>query len=325
MAKQSNQKLKLLYLLKILFERTDEQSGLTITQLSAELAKYNISAARKSLYDDIESLRLFGVDVRVKRDRYVRYYLARRELSYTELRYVVDALNRFEALFPGTSNELISKFVKLHGGKECAFLDSIADPLYKTPKAVYDDLGKNIQLLDAAISNQKMISCKQFAWNSLKQRTFVNGGKRLNITPIRLVCEEKYFLYAYDGKSVARYDVDTLIDVEILSDKAAPFDEYRELLSDPRYDVEYENVRLECNNSFAGEVFLKFGLGVTVLSNREDCFEISVKVKLDAKFFEWLFVNAKYVCVVSPERVRDIYRQKLLLALDNLDSIDRQG
>ena len=49
MAKQSNQKLKLLYLVKILFEKTNEQTGLTITQLSAELAKYNISASPQRL------------------------------------------------------------------------------------------------------------------------------------------------------------------------------------------------------------------------------------------------------------------------------------
>ena len=76
MAKQSNQKLKLLYLLKILIENTDENTGLTITQISNELAKYNISAARKSLYDDLELLRVFGIDIKFKRDRYVRYYIA---------------------------------------------------------------------------------------------------------------------------------------------------------------------------------------------------------------------------------------------------------
>ena len=322
MAKQSNQKLKLLYLLKILFDSTDEQTGLTITQLSAELAKYNISAGRKSLYDDIESLRLFGVDVKVKRDRYVRYYIAKREFSMTELRYVVDALNSFDAIYPCASYELTSKLVKLHGGKERAFSDNLTEPLYKTPKAVYDELRKNIELLNVAISNQKMISCKQFVWNSFKQRVFINDGKPLSVTPIRLVCEERYILYAYDGKCVSRYDVDSLINMEILKDDAAPYDEYRELLSDPRYDVEYENVRLECDNFFAGEVFVRFGLGVTVLSNREETFEISVKVKLDDKFFAWLFVNAKHVRVVSPERVKDFYKQKLLLAIDN---IDRQG
>ena len=46
MAKQSNQKLKLLYLLKILIENTDENTGLTITQISNELAKYNVKYMR---------------------------------------------------------------------------------------------------------------------------------------------------------------------------------------------------------------------------------------------------------------------------------------
>lgn len=318
MAKQSNQKLKLLYLLKILFERTDEQSGLTIAQLSAELAKYNISAARKSLYDDIEYLRVFGVDVKVKRDRYVRYYIAKREFSSVDLRYVVDALNSFEALSPSASFELTSKFVKLHGVKR-VYSDNIAEPPYKTPKAVYEELNNNIELANVALSNQKKVSFKRFAWNSLKQRTFLDEGARLTVTPIRVVCEGKYILYAYDGKSIVCYDIDSLIDMKVSGENAAHFDEYRELLSDPRYDVEYENVRLECDNSFAGEVFLKFGLGVTVLASREECFEITVKVKLDAHFFAWLFENAKSVRIVSPERVRDMYKQKLLLALDNVD------
>ena len=71
MAKQSNQKLKLLYLLKILIENTDENTGLTITQISNELAKYNVSAARKSLYDDLELLRVFGIDIKLLAHYYI--------------------------------------------------------------------------------------------------------------------------------------------------------------------------------------------------------------------------------------------------------------
>lgn len=317
MAKQSNQKLKLLYLIKILFEKTDSQTGLTITQLSAELAKYNISAARKSLYDDIESLRLFGLDIGVRRDKYVKYYIAKRDITVVELQFVIDALNEFDAISPSASYELIDKFLRLYGVKTHSCLEHVSEPIYKTPKKVYDELGNNIELLDNAIQQRKKILCRQFVWNSQKQRTLADGGEYLKLTPIRLICDGKYFLYAYDGKSVLMYDVNTLIDVEVLSENAAAFDEYAELLADPRYDAEYDNVRLECSNSFAGEVFLKFGLGVTVLSNRENFFEISIKVKLDGDFFAWLFNNAKYVRIVSPERVRNMYKDKLLLALDN--------
>ena len=61
--KQSNQKLKLLYLLKILSEKTDEEHKMTVPQMIQELEKYGISAERKSIYDDIEALRFFGLDI----------------------------------------------------------------------------------------------------------------------------------------------------------------------------------------------------------------------------------------------------------------------
>ena len=53
MAKSSNQKLKLLYLIKILSEKTDENHCLSAQRLIDELAKYDIKAERKSIYDDI--------------------------------------------------------------------------------------------------------------------------------------------------------------------------------------------------------------------------------------------------------------------------------
>lgn len=318
MAKQSNQKLKLLYLLKILIENTNENIGLTITQISTELAKYNISAARKSLYDDLELLRVFGIDIKFKRDRYVRYYIAKRDISSVELKYMIDALSSFDALSPSASYALATKLVKIYGGKKYISSDLLDEPFYKTPKIVFEELGKNIELLEQAISSGKKVYCRRFEWNSLKQRTVFNDGTRLLITPIRLICDEKYILYAYDGNNVVIYDVDSLVDVELSNENCEPRDTYQKLFEDQMFNFEYENVRLEFNNSFAGEVFRKFGLGVTVLSSRDDNFEISLKVKLDGDFFAWLFNNAKHVRVIAPVRVIDIYRERLLLALDNL-------
>ena len=77
-------------------------------------------------------------------------------------------------------------------------------------------------------------------------------------------------------------------------------------------------LRLEIANSFANDVFTKFGLGVTVLSSRDEVFEISVKVRVNSELFAWLFKNAKYVRIISPQRVIDDYKDSLLLALDNL-------
>ena len=54
MAKSSNQKLKLLYLLQILQERTDDEHGLSMQEIIAALGKYDIEAEEAKL--DIEGL-----------------------------------------------------------------------------------------------------------------------------------------------------------------------------------------------------------------------------------------------------------------------------
>ena len=319
MAKQSNQKLKLLYLLRILLEQTDENFGLTITQLSAELAKYNVSAARKSLYDDIESLRLFGIDVCIKRDRYVKYYIAKRDLSVSELKYAVDALSKFDAISPSVSYELVQKLMRIYGGKRNSCSNDVEEPQYQTPKPICDSIAKNIEVLDSAISSKNKVCFRRFEWNSLKQRTLLDGGERLCVTPIKIMCNGKYVLYAFDGRDISSYEISNLLEVEVSSEDAVPFSEYAALLEAQRSDLDYENLRIEAANSFTGDIFTKFGLGVTVLSSRENTFEISVKVRVDSDLFAWLFKNAKYVRVISPQRVIDDYKDSLLLALDNVN------
>ena len=63
MSRNPMQKQKLLYLRKILLEKTDENHGLTSSEILAELALYGITAERKSLYDDISSLQMYGLDI----------------------------------------------------------------------------------------------------------------------------------------------------------------------------------------------------------------------------------------------------------------------
>ena len=54
MPKGSNQKLKLSYLCKIMQEKTDDEHSLTLAQIIKELQAYDITAERKSLYENLE-------------------------------------------------------------------------------------------------------------------------------------------------------------------------------------------------------------------------------------------------------------------------------
>ena len=61
MAKSANQKLKLLYLMRYLLQSSDEAHPVSIQQMTDALAAHDVKAERKSLYDDLEALRLFGL------------------------------------------------------------------------------------------------------------------------------------------------------------------------------------------------------------------------------------------------------------------------
>ena len=56
--------LRPLYIAKILFERTDENHSLSTPELIAILnEEYGIAAHRVTIYEDIEQLRQFGLDI----------------------------------------------------------------------------------------------------------------------------------------------------------------------------------------------------------------------------------------------------------------------
>ena len=88
----ANKKLKLLYLAQYLWEQTDEQHPGTMQEIIAYLASCGISAERKSLYDDLELLRLYGMDVQSVKGRSFGYFLGERDFQLPELKLLIDVV-----------------------------------------------------------------------------------------------------------------------------------------------------------------------------------------------------------------------------------------
>mgnify|MGYP002626619322 CR=1 FL=1 len=113
MAKSSKQKLKLLYLMKIFMTETDEDHALTIKDIAARLSLYDISADRKTLYQDFEELRTFGLDIISEQDgKSCCYKLASREFELPELKLLVDSVQSARFITERKSKELIRKLDK---------------------------------------------------------------------------------------------------------------------------------------------------------------------------------------------------------------------
>ena len=93
MAKGSNQKLKIVYLMKILLEKTDETHSITMAEIIESLEAYGVSAERKSIYSDMESLRQYGMDIiGEQQERTYYYHVGNRQFELAELKLLVDSV-----------------------------------------------------------------------------------------------------------------------------------------------------------------------------------------------------------------------------------------
>ena len=89
---RSNQKLKILYLAKILLDNTDANHDITLQEIIDKLSANNVTAERKSLYDDIARLDEFGI--KIKKTQYGKtyhYQVVKRDFELAELKLLVNS------------------------------------------------------------------------------------------------------------------------------------------------------------------------------------------------------------------------------------------
>ena len=71
---------------------TDEENPISVNEIIAKLGDLDITAERKSIYDDIECLRFFGLDVLTVKAKSYGYYVGERDFELPELKLLVDSV-----------------------------------------------------------------------------------------------------------------------------------------------------------------------------------------------------------------------------------------
>lgn len=213
MPKSSNQKLKLLYLLRILQKETDEEHYLNSQQLIERLEKYDISAERKSIYDDIARLTDFGYDIiHVKTKGGSGYYMGSREFELAELKLLVDVVQASRFITLRKSRELINKLEQFVSGKEAQQLQRqvyVAGRVKTDNESIY----YNVDFIHRAIQENRQISFQYMEWTLDKKLVPRKGGARYVISPWALSWnDENYYLIGYDKEAdlMKHYRVDKM-------------------------------------------------------------------------------------------------------------------
>ena len=318
MAKGQNQKAKLLYLANILHRQTDQEHPMTITRMMELLRAQGVDVRdRKSLYDDLETLRVVGMDIEKRRDgRSWGYFVASRTIELPELKLLVDAVQSSRFITRKKTDQLIQK---VEGLASCHQARQLQRQVYVTGriKAMNESIYYTVDALHEAIDAGKQIRFHYFEWalgrgrERVEKRLRRDGGW-YQVSPRALIWDnENYYLVAYDSQSgqVRHYRVDKMQDLSVTGLPRAgdgrDFDPaaYAGSLFG-MFHGELETVRLRFDNSLIGVVADRFGREVFLRPDGEEHFVVTAKVAVSPQFLSWVFGFGGQAEILSPEPVR---------------------
>jgi len=315
-----HQKLRQLYLMKILMEQSDEEHPLSVKDLIDQLRLYDISAERKSLYADIERLVEYGINVEKQKTHTVGYFVGDRQFELAELKLMVDAVQSSRFISAKKSAGLIKKIAALssiHQAKQLnrhVYVDG-------QPKTINENVLYNVDAIHAAINDNKKISFKYYDYNAKKRRVYRKDGELYMQTPVALCWkDDSYYLIAYSAKhdGFAHYRVDRMSDVTVL-------DEHRDNIGKVKFNVaaytkkifgmyygELVRATLSFEPSLISVVLDRFGRDIHIMEEADGWITINVEVSASPVFLGWLTQFGGRAKIKAPDSL--IEEMKTLLS-----------
>ncbi len=314
MSRGKNQKLKLLYLRDILLKKTDETHTLSLQQIMGQLALYGVEAERKSLYDDLEQLQQYGLDIIHQRDgKKHGYYVGEKIFDLAELKILVDAVQSSKFITEKKTRELIHKlegFLSEYEARQLHRFVFVADRAKTQNERIFYE----VDVIHMALNENKQITFQYCQWNEEKELVPKRGGAWYQVSPWALCWgDENYYLVAYDEKNedIRHYRVDKMLHTQIV-DLTRKGEAVLEGLDMAKYAKKMfgmfggEEVRivLACTPSFVGIFLDRFGKNIQVQSMQDGRLRVVIHVALSDAFLAWIIGLGKDVEIIQPVHVR---------------------
>ena len=313
MPRSQNQKLKLLYLMQMLLERSDENHPLTVQDMINELSQHDISAERKSIYADLEALQLFGLDIVRSKGKSTGYYIASRDFELPELKLLVDSVQSSKFI---THRKTLSLIKKIEGLASVYDAQLLQRQVYvrNRVKSMNESVYYNVDEISGAISRDRIIRFNYFEFDVNKQRRYRHDGKVYEISPFALMWDdENYYMLGYDqeAEKLKHYRVDKMTNIE-----SAETERYgKELFAGMdmssyskqvfgMFTGSEQTVKLRFENRLAGAVIDRFGKEVMLIPAGNEHFTVSADIAVSPQFYAWVFGFGTAVEILSPESAR---------------------
>lgn len=313
MAKGTNQKFKLYRLAEIMLEYTDEDHYITMPEIIEKLTAYEITADRKSIYQDLRDLEKLGIEVEGEAvgNRY-HYHVMSRSFELPELKLLVDAIQSSKFITERKSNTLIKKLERLVSKYEAQKLQR---QVYVSGriKTMNESIYYAVDTIHNAISENKKIQFHYFQWNVKKEMELRHGGAWYHISPWGLSWDdENYYLVGYDTEAdqIKHYRVDKMLHISMSEEDREGKDRFIKLdmadyakKSFGMYGGEEQTVKLLVHNSLAGVIIDRFGKDVMLFPKTETQFTVNVDVHVSRQFLGWVFSLGEMAQIIGPAQV----------------------
>lgn len=317
-SKSASNKDRLISLLRLLYDNTDQSNPLTANEIVKYLADQGMSVNRRTVMSDIETLTESGIDIITVRSTQNRYFWGERQFQLPELKLLIDAVASSKFITEKKSTELIKKLTALTSKGQAAELNRhlyTANRIKPDNEAIYYIVDE----LNTAISKRRKVQFKYLEYTADKKKVFRKHGELYEISPFALLWnEDHYYFIGYSDKheKIVKFRVDRMYKPKVTEAKAMPvlpdFDiaDYSKKVFE-MYDGEETTVELQCDNSLMKVIIDRFGEDVNTKPLSDEVFLARLSVSASPTFYGWVFQFAGLMKIVSPEAVKDRYAEML--------------
>ena len=321
MARSAYQKLKPLYIMNYLLQNSDEDHLVSMSQLIEHLAAHGIPSERKSVYDDIEALRVFGLDiVQGGSGKNAGYYIANRSFELPELKLLVDSVQSSKFITHKKTATLIKKIETLASIHEAQLLNRQVYVKNRI-KTMNESIYYNIDAIQSGISQNKKIQFKYFEYTVQKTRHYRKDGAFYVVSPFAMTWDdENYYLVAFDSQAgiIKHYRVDKMTEISSTEEDRDGLDAYQALDMAVyarkvfgMFSGEEESVQLRFENHLVGAVLDRLGQDVFIIADGDDHFTVRADVVVSPQFFAWVTGFGAAAQISGPDDVVEKMRQHI--------------
>ncbi len=316
-------KLKILYLLDIIKE-TDEFHPVSTPEIIAIMSEKGITAERKSIYSDVQTLIDYGYDIIQTRTPKQGWFLASREFQVPEIRLLADAVASASFITSKKSEELIQKLSGFAGKYEW---NEIRRQLYldNRHKNQNEKILYNIDDLHRAISARRRINITYFRREiDEKGKVCINSKTFENVSPYNLVWQsDHYYLVCNNPKynNLMHLRLDRIKSVEILDEAVRPVSEVSRYIYEidtadyinktfNMFGGETASITVKCPNAFIEEICDRFGSDITIFNADADTFCFSTVAMISDGLISFL-LQFDGVEVLRPSSLREKIKERI--------------